>query len=347
MNRAVRSHNGRMAGRRTNLALLALLAMALGTGALAYAIGTGWSRWPVVAHGTVGLGILLLTPWKSVIARRGLRRGRPGSWASVSFAALVATALIAGLAHGTGLVKSVGGVTAMQVHVGAALVSVPLGLWHVFTRRVRPRRTDFSRRAVLRSAVLGAASFGAYGALTGLVWLTRLPGRGRRFTGSYENGSFRPETMPVTQWLNDSIPAIEGSAWFLSIRAAGREVKRMSIDELDRRRQEVTATLDCTGGWFATQRWEGVPLAALLPRTLEGRSIEVRSVTGYARRYPIGDASKMWIATRVGANRLSPGHGYPARIVAPGRRGFWWVKWVAAIEVTDRPWWLQPPFPLS
>jgi DMSO/TMAO reductase YedYZ molybdopterin-dependent catalytic subunit len=35
------------------------------------------------------------------------------------------------------------------------------------------------------------------------------------------------------------------------------------------------------------------------------------------------------------------------RLVAPGRRGFWWVKWVTRVEVVDAPWWLQSPFPLQ
>jgi DMSO/TMAO reductase YedYZ molybdopterin-dependent catalytic subunit len=336
-----------MAGRRTNLALLALLAAALATGGLAYAIGTGWSRWAVVGHGAAGLGILLLAPWKSVIARRGLRRRRPGSWASLFFAVLVAVALVAGIAHSTGVLRSAGGVTAMQVHVGAALVSVPFAFWHLFTRPVRPRRSDLSRRAFLRSAALGAGSLAVYGALSGLVWVTRLPGRARRFTGSYETGSFRPDAMPVTQWLNDSVPQVDGASWFLSIRGAGREVRRLSLDELDRRRERVQATIDCTGGWFATQDWEGVRMDALLPADLQGRSIEVRSVTGYARRFPMRDAPNLWVATRVGSGLLSSGHGYPARVVSPGRRGFWWVKWIASIEVNDAPWWLQPPFPLT
>jgi DMSO/TMAO reductase YedYZ molybdopterin-dependent catalytic subunit len=85
----------------------------------------------------------------------------------------------------------------------------------------------------------------------------------------------------------------------------------------------------------------------LLPHDPNARSIVVRSATGYARRYPIGDASRLLLATGVGGRPLSPGHGYPARIVAPGRRGFWWVKWVVSIEVSDRPWWLQPPFPVT
>jgi hypothetical protein len=44
---------------------------------------------------------------------------------------------------------------------------------------------------------------------------------------------------------------------------------------------------------------------------------------------------------------LSYGHGYPARIVAPGRRGFWWVKWVASVQPSMRPPWAQSVFPLT
>jgi DMSO/TMAO reductase YedYZ molybdopterin-dependent catalytic subunit len=72
----------------------------------------------------------------------------------------------------------------------------------------------------------------------------------------------------------------------------------------------------------------------------------VRSATGYARRFPLGDAPHLLLATRVGGAPLSAGHGFPARLVAPGRRGFWWVKWVDAIEVDDVAWWWQPPLPL-
>ena len=52
-------------------------------------------------------------------------------------------------------------------------------------------------------------------------------------------------------------------------------------------------------------------------------------------------------ATRLAGRPLGAGHGFPARLVAPGRRGFWWVKWVTSIEVDPAPWWRQPPFPLT
>jgi DMSO/TMAO reductase YedYZ molybdopterin-dependent catalytic subunit len=34
-------------------------------------------------------------------------------------------------------------------------------------------------------------------------------------------------------------------------------------------------------------------------------------------------------------------------LVAPGYRGFEWVKWVVEIELSDEPEWLQPPLPLQ
>ncbi len=63
------------AGPRTNLALLGLLALATVTGVLAFAFGTSvQSALVAYAHGAAGLGLLLLIPWKTVIARRGWRR---------------------------------------------------------------------------------------------------------------------------------------------------------------------------------------------------------------------------------------------------------------------------------
>jgi DMSO/TMAO reductase YedYZ molybdopterin-dependent catalytic subunit len=339
-----------MAGRRTNLALLVLLLLALGTGGLAFAIGTRWVLWAVVAHGVVAFGIVLLAPWKSVIARRGLRRhaGSPSSSISIVLAALVALALAAGIGHATGLLRSVGSLTAMQVHVTAALGAVPLGIWHVLARRVRPRRTDLSRRTMLRSGALAAGSLAVYGSLAGLVAMVALPGKGRRFTGSYRRGALHPEEMPVTQWLNDRVPDVDGTAWTLSVTSNGIVSDRYSLKDLDDMREPIRATIDCTGGWFAEQLWEGVLLDRLAAADpIEVRSISVRSVTGYSRRYSYDDRDRLWLATRVGGSRLSPGHGFPVRIVAPGRRGFWWVKWVSDIAISATPWWWQSPFPLT
>src|SRR4051812_5002389 len=107
-----------MAGRRTNLALLALLPLAVLTGAGTFLVGSGGVRLVVVAHGVVGMALIVLVPWKSTIARRGVRRVRPGRWTSLVLAFAVVVALLTGLAHSTGLLVAAFGISALQVHVG-------------------------------------------------------------------------------------------------------------------------------------------------------------------------------------------------------------------------------------
>ena len=335
-----------MAGRRTNLALLILLVLAFITGGLAYGIGTGWAHWPAIAHGIVAFAIVVLTPWKSVIARRGLKRHRTGTGGSLALTFLTFVALLFGILHATGIARSFDLVTAMQVHVGAALMTLPFAFWHVVARRVRVHHTDVSRRQLLRSGYLLGSAALVYGAVEGVVHLVSLPGSKRRHTGSYEKGSFAPDDMPVTQWFNDVVPGIDGTTWRLAIGSAVN-VREWTYEELDAFDDRVRATLDCTGGWYAHQDWRGAQLSRLVGDLGDARSIVVRSVSGYARSFSVDVLDDLLIATRVGDRPLAPGHGFPARLVAPGRRGFWWVKWVDRIELSARPPWLQLPFPLS
>ncbi|HLQ16514.1 MAG TPA: molybdopterin-dependent oxidoreductase [Candidatus Eisenbacteria bacterium] len=328
-------------GARTNLALLAFLAVAFITGWLAFAFATGPARWSLVVHAAGGFAILALLPWKSMIARRGVARQRPGRWASVLFGILVLISLVAGLLHSTGLLVNWGPLSAMDFHVGAAIAAVPLAIWHVAARRVRVRPTDLSRRSVLRVGAIVAGAAVAYAGSEVVVRAIGMPGAARRFTGSYEAGSYQPGLMPVSSWMFDAVPQIDGHAWRLP--AGGRE---WSFDELIAFDDRLTATLDCTGGFFSTQEWAGARLDRLIGNA-DGMTIRVVSITGYYRRFPIDRASSLLLATRFGGQALDPGHGFPARLVVPEGRGFWWVKWVSAIEVDDVPHWWQPPFPIQ
>jgi DMSO/TMAO reductase YedYZ molybdopterin-dependent catalytic subunit len=73
--------------------------------------------------------------------------------------------------------------------------------------------------------------------------------------------------------------------------------------------------------------------------------VYVHSVTGYLD--PLPDPRPGSFAARhpVGGAPLSANHGFPVRLVAPGRRGYWWVKWIDRIEAQTTPSWWQPPFP--
>jgi hypothetical protein len=330
--------------RWTNLALFVLLGLAFTTGWVALFYGTAPSRASLILHAVSGYSIIALTPWKAVIAARGIQRRRPGWWASLVFTGLVITSIGAGILHSTGLVIAVGAISAMEVHIGAALAAIPFVAWHVIARRIPVRAIDLSRRSVLRAGALLAGAGLAYGAGEATVRLLRLPGSLRRFTGSYEYGSLLAAQLPVTQWLFDAVPSVDPATWRLTVQA-GNALREWTYQELLRFDDRVQATLDCTGGFYSTQDWSGVWLGRLLPAGTRDGSLHVRSLTGYDRRFVTGDAGGLLIATRLGGMPLDPGHGFPVRLVAPDRRGYWWVKWVNTITLDELPSWWQLPFP--
>lgn len=259
----------------------------------------------------------------------------------------VAVSLLAGIAHAMFGRFDVAGISALDVHVGSAVAAVPLVVLHVVRRPQRPRTTDLSRRTALRAMALSGTAALSYGVLEVVTSVTNLPGERRRGTGSYEVGSGVPSAMPVTQWFTDDIPRVDLDAYELLVSRPDEATQRFRYaDLLAMSVTTETAVLDCTGGWWAEQTWRGIPLDQLVG-PLDGGSIIVRSVTGYARRLPPEDAAGLLIATHVGGAPLSLGHGAPVRLVAPGRRGFWWVKWVEQVSVDQEPSWWQSPFPLQ
>jgi Oxidoreductase molybdopterin binding domain len=331
-----------VAGKRTNLALAGLLTIAGVTGIVSYGIGTGPVRAVLVLHAVAALAIVVLVPWKTRIARRGLSRARRDRWLSIGLACFVVISIASGVAHTVFDARSFGPVSVMQTHVAAAVLTLLTAFLHVRHRPQRVRVTDLDRRTFLRTGGLAAAAFVGYALVESGTAAARLPGGNRRFTGSHERGSFDPAAMPVTSWFNDAVPGSPSHG--ITLRQPDGAVE-LSVSEVAAFADRVTATLDCTGGWYATQEWSG-SLVGRLVATSAG-SIRVVSATGYERRFPGAAAHRLLLATHAGGEPLSAGHGAPVRLVAPGRRGFWWVKWVSEIVVDDRPAWWQPPFPLS
>ncbi len=150
------------------------------------------------------------------------------------------------------------------------------------------------------------------------------------------------DRVPATIWLFDRVPADPPDR----VIVAGRALRAA---DLDARATVITARLDCTSGWYADAEWSAVPLSELITAAelVTATSLVVTSLTGYRRTFPISHMDQLWLATRGQGRLLTAGRGAPVRLVAPGRRGFWWVKWVAEVELSDRPGWVQSPFPLQ
>jgi DMSO/TMAO reductase YedYZ molybdopterin-dependent catalytic subunit len=327
----------RQGGRRVDLVLGLLLLAGVITGIAANTIGVNWPLDLMQLHAGAALAILLIAPWKYVVIRRGLaRRRRRRSVKTLSLTLLVLTliTIASGLIHSTGHLEFVGPFTLMQIHVAAAFGALAAVLGHFRLHAVRPRRTDADRRALLTFGVLGAAA-----AMVTAAWDTA-GATPRRFSGSVPKD--RPE---VTSWINDAVPQLDGGTW--RVRVGPRTFDLDAVLAL--KHETFGAVLDCTSGWYTGQQWEGVRLSAVLAAAgvTAGRSVEVRSVTGFSRWFGASTLDDVWLVTRMAGESLSYGHGYPARIVAPGRRGFWWVKWVSEIQPSDRRPWTQPIFPLT
>ena len=77
------------------------------------------------------------------------------------------------------------------------------------------------------------------------------------------------------------------------------------------------------------------------------RSLLFRSSTGYARRFSQEGAGDPLLALHVEDETLSDGHGFPLRLVVPGYRGYYGVKWATELGVSSDPAWLEAPLPVQ
>ncbi|WP_256296053.1 molybdopterin-dependent oxidoreductase [Haloarchaeobius salinus] len=304
--------------------------------------------WVFVVHGVVGVTLVVLLGFKF---RRVWRRV-VGRWSrtvavSVLLSVLAVAALVTGVAWTLGADSPVPGVTLLVLHGYLGALVLPVLLVHLAARfRLPDRETVTERRQALRVGGLlvgGAAAWRLKQSVAGDL----VPGR--RFTGSREEGSDEGNAFPVTSWVADDPEPVDAGSWRLDVRGAVAE--ELSLPEaalLEPERDgdapaasaDERALLDCTSGWYSAHDWRGVRVGDLLDAAgadPDAGYVRLRSVTGYRWSLPVAEARDALLATHVDGERLSHGHGFPCRLVAPGRRGFQWVKWVETVEVRHDP----------
>ncbi len=333
-----------MRPRAVDWALLALVSFETLSGLGSFLVGRPEGRAWFMLHGVVGLAIAVLLVWK--FGRVWRRLAQPRLWDQHT-AAGAAAAVTVLAALGTGFIwttvqRPVYYPNGMILHTTAGLVLAFFVLAH-FLARFRPlRRADVHDR---RSALRLLAALAAGGAL----WVVQqtaahalnAPGAERRFTGSRRTGPELGRPLPVTMWMFDNPPPLDLAAWRLHVDGAVAQPLSLSLGELAALPQsELDAVLDCTGGWYSEQRWTGVRAGALLAEAEPAAGagwVSFISATGYRWALPLAEAREALLATAVAGEPLAHGNGAPLRLVAPGRRGFQWVKWVVRVEVRSSP----------
>jgi DMSO/TMAO reductase YedYZ molybdopterin-dependent catalytic subunit len=308
--------------RGTDWGLAGLVVLGLASGVLTWFAGAPGDAWVFFGHGAAGAALAGLV----VVKVRRVAGRRAGS--GVAALGLVAAVLVSGAVWSTAGAGSVGGYTVLFWHgaLGALLGAGVLAHARVRAKPLRGRDLAAGRRQFLALAGGAVAVRAVQGPVERALGLA---GARRRYTGSYAAGA----DFPVTSWVADD-PAPLGPGYRLAVLG-----RRLSAAELDRG-HELVATLDCTGGFYTRQRWRGVRLGALLDEAgvpAGATHVRVISVTGYRWSFPLAEARRLLLATHVAGAPLSHGHGAPCRLVAPGHRGFQWVKWVARVELHDGP----------
>jgi DMSO/TMAO reductase YedYZ molybdopterin-dependent catalytic subunit len=333
-----------MSPRLTDWAIALAAVLAFTAGIISLISGRPQDWFIFILHGIAGLWLLLLLwgklrrVWPRLIhPRRWDRRTVFGLLALL----LVALALVSGIWWVGGGDLYFVGFNLLNWHIILGFVVTAAIVIHMFARTKRLRKRDIAgRRRMLHFSALLLGSVAIWPTQQLAERVLNLSGARRRFTGSYESSSYAGNAFPTSSWVADAPRPLDAQTWRLALGGAVITPRDFSYDELVASQDEEEATLDCTGGFFSTQHWQGIRVGYLLGRAVlhtDARYVSFISVTSYRWSLPLDEARTALLATHVEGKPLSHNHGFPLRLVAPGHRGFEWVKWITHIEVLTEP----------
>jgi DMSO/TMAO reductase YedYZ molybdopterin-dependent catalytic subunit len=171
------------------------------------------------------------------------------------------------------------------------------------------------------------------------------------------------------------VPQVDDTSWSLTVGGLVRRYRTFSLADLRRLpSRSMVVTLECAGngrslleppvegerwhlGAVSTAEWTGVPLVEVLDTAgIEGaareivfRALDLEPARGatpgkseplrFERSLSLEQAQHgdVLLAYAMNGEPLPANHGFPLRLVVPGWYAMASVKWLAAIEATERP----------
>jgi len=100
------------------------------------------------------------------------------------------------------------------------------------------------------------------------------------------------------------------------------------------------ATLHCVEGWEVTVLWEGLQVKDLLQEANYSQNAQILifySQDGFTTSLPLSYIinNNITMAYKVNGLTLPKSEGYPFQLVAQGKLGYKWAKWITKIEVSN------------
>ena len=99
-------------------------------------------------------------------------------------------------------------------------------------------------------------------------------------------------------------------------------------------------TLFCVEGWEVKLLWEGIRINDLLDTvniSENANTIIFHAYDGFTTSFPIDYIvdNNIMLAYKMNNVTMPPERGFPFQLVAEGKWGYKWIKWVTEIEVSD------------
>jgi DMSO/TMAO reductase YedYZ molybdopterin-dependent catalytic subunit len=213
------------------------------------------------------------------------------------------------------------------------------------------RRTFLGRTLALLG--LGALGASALAILENLARASR-PLTGGGPVGGDPNDPFGPTpaltAVGTFYQVNKDLLAttVDGATWRLRVDGLVDRPHDWTLDEIMALPPvEGYRTLECISfviiagdDLIGNQVWKGVPIKVLLDRAgIAPTATHVlwEAADGYTESLPLEVAldDESWIAYEMGGAPLTVEHGYPARVMIPGRFGMKQPKWVTRLQLAD------------